>query len=94
MRPIAFAALLSATLAASSLLAPALAQTVTAAHPALMVETADMTVRDGSDAGPIQPGMPGQAEDVNSLTDLPRIATHAPSVLGRPVSASQIGDSQ
>jgi hypothetical protein len=94
MRPIAFAALIAASLAVSGLATSGLAQTVASAHPALMVETADMTVRDGSDAGPIQPVAAGQAEDANSVADLPRIATHAPTPLGRPVPASQIGDSQ
>ena len=53
-----------------------------------------MTVRDGSDAAPIQPAMPGQ--DANSVSDLPRIATHAPTPLGRPVPAadSTAGNSQ
>ena len=92
MRPIAFAALISAGLAVSSLATPCLGQTATAAHPTLMVETADMTVRDGSDAGPVQTAMPGQ--DANSVNDLPRIATHAPTPLGRPVPDSQTADSQ
>jgi hypothetical protein len=94
MRPIAFAALIAASLAVSGLATPGSAQTMAASHPSLRVETADMTVRDGSDAGPIQPVGAGQAEDANSLADLPRIATHAPTPLGRPVPASQIGDSQ
>ena len=93
MRPIAFAALISASLAVFGLATPCLGQTAMAAHPSLMVETADTTVRDGSDAGPIQTAMPGQAEDAN-VSDLPRIATHAPTPLGRPLPASQIADSQ
>ena len=92
MRPIAFAALIAASLAVSSLATPGLAQTMAASHPSLRVETADTTVRDGSDAGPLQTAMPGQ--DANSVSDLPRIATHAPTPLGLPVPASQIVDSQ
>jgi hypothetical protein len=94
MRPIAFAALIAASLAVSSLATPGLAQTMAASHPSLRVETADMTVRDGSDAGPIQPVAAGQADDAGNATDLPRIAIHAPTPLGRPVPASQIADSQ
>ena len=94
MRPIAIAALIAASLAVSSLAAPCLGQTMAVSHPSLRVETADMTVRDGSDAGPSQTAMPGQAEDASSVADLPRIATHAPTPLGRPVPASQIVDSQ
>lgn len=91
MRPTAFAALIAASLAVSGLAAPAQAQTATA-HSRLMVETADTTVHDGSDAGPIQTALPGQ--DAGSVSDLPRIATHAPTPLGRPVPASQIVDPQ
>ena len=94
MRPIAFAALIAASLAVSSLATPGLAQTMAASHPSLRVETADMTVRDGSDAGPIQPVAAGQADDAGNATELPRIAIHAPKPLGRPVPASQIADSQ
>jgi hypothetical protein len=94
MRPIAFAALIAASLAVSALATPCLGQTVTEAHPALMTEAVDTTVRDGSDAGPLQTAMPGQAEDASSVSNLPRIATHAPTPLGRPVPASQIADSQ
>ena len=94
MRPIAFAALISASLAVFGLATPCLGQPRTAAHPTLMVETADNTVRDGSDAGPIQTGVPDQ--DAGSVSDLPRIATHAPTPLGRPVPAAELtaGDSQ
>jgi hypothetical protein len=94
MRPIAFAALIAASLAVSALATPCLGQTATEAHPALMTDAVDTTVRDGSDAGPVQTSMPGQAEDASSVSDLPRIATHAPTPLGRPVPASQIIDSQ
>jgi len=94
MRPIAFAALMAASLAVSSLVTPGLAQTMAASHPSLRVETADMTVRDGSDAGPIQPVAAGQADDGGSVSDLPRIATHAPTPLGRPLPDSQIAVSQ
>jgi hypothetical protein len=93
MRPITFAALIAASLAVSALATPCLGQTVTAAHSALMAEVADTTVRDGSDAGPLQTAMPGQAGNA-SVSDLPRIATHAPTPLGRPVPASEIVDSQ
>ena len=66
------------------------------AHPGLMIQTADLTVRDGSDAGPRQSAMPGQADDANNAADLPRIATHAPTRLGLPVPAtdSAMADSQ
>jgi hypothetical protein len=94
MRPITFAALIAASLAVSALATPGLAQTMAASHPSLRVETADTTVRDGSDAGPLQTAMPGQVEDASNVADLPRIATHAPTPLGRPVPASQIADSQ
>jgi len=95
MRPIAFIALISASLAVFGLATPCLGQTMASARPALMAE-ANLTVRDGSDAGPAQSGMPGQADDASSVTDLPRIATHAPTPLGRPVPAvdSAVGDSQ
>ena len=53
-----------------------------------MAEATNLTVRDGSDAGPTQTGMPGQADDASSVSDLPRIATHAPTPLGRPVPAA------
>lgn len=87
MRQIALAAaFIVAT--ASSLTHPALAQTMASAHPGLMVQTADLTVRDGSDAGPRQSAMPGQADDANNTADLPRIATHAPTRLGLPVPAA------
>jgi hypothetical protein len=92
MRPIAFAALIAASLAVSSLATAGLAQTMAASHPSLRVETADTTVRDGSDAGPLQTAIPSQ--DAGSVSDLPRIATHAPTPLGRPVPASQIVDPQ
>ena len=92
MRPIAFAALIAASLAVSSLATPCLAQT--AAHPALMTEAVDTTVRDGNDAGPLRTARPGQPEDANSVSDLSRIATHAPTPLGRPVPDSQIAVSQ
>lgn len=99
MRPIAFAALISATLAACGLTTPSLGQTVPAANPVRMAEAAGMTVQDGTDAGPATQPMPPnsiQADDANSLdtaslADLPRIATHAPTPLGRPVPS---GDSQ
>ena len=80
MRPIAFAALIAASLAVSSLATPGLAQTMAASHPSLRVETADMTVRDGSDAGPIQPVAAGQADDAGNATDLPA----SPSMRRRP----------
>jgi hypothetical protein len=92
MRPIAFAALISASLAALALATPGLAQT--ARNPALMADVTNLTVRDGSDAGPIQTALPGQAEDATNVTGLPRIATHAPTPLGRPLPASQIVDLQ
>ena len=95
MRQIALAAaFIVAT--ASSLTHPALAQTMASAHPGLMVQTADLTtVRDGSDAGPRQSAMPGQADDANNIADLPRIATHAPTRLGLPVPAADTSaDSQ
>jgi len=94
MRPIALAALIAASLAVSGLAAPCLGQTMAAATSSLRVKTADLTVRDGSDAGPAQSGMPGQADDAGSVADLPRIATHAPTPLGRPVPDSQTADSQ
>jgi hypothetical protein len=93
MRPITFAALIAASLAVSALATPCLGQTATGPHSALMAEAVDTTVRDGSDAGPLQT-MPGQAEDASNVSDLPRIATHAPTPLGRPVPASEIVDSQ
>jgi len=97
MRPIAFAALISIALAAFGPATPALGQTVTA--PVRPAGAAGMTVRDGSDAGPsTQPVVPdsAQADDANSLdsanlADLPRIATHAPTPLGRPAPS---GDAQ
>ncbi len=92
MRPIAIAALIAASLAVSSLAAPCLGQT--AANHTLVAEATNLTVRDGSDAGPAQSGMPGQADDAGSVADLPRIATHAPTPLGRPVPDSQTADSQ
>lgn len=99
MRPVAFAALISASLAAFSLTTPCLGQTVAAAGPVRVAEAASLTVRDGTDAGPAtQPVVldSAQADDANgldtaSLADLPRIATHAPTPLGRPVAS---GNSQ
>jgi hypothetical protein len=88
MRPIAFAALICC------LATPSLAQTLAVAEPAPTVQAAGLTIKDGSDAGPAtQPVLPdrAEAEDVNNVTDLPRIATHAPTPLGRPVPS---GDSQ
>ena len=93
MRPIAIAALIAASLAVSSLAAPCLGQTMAAAASSLRVQTANLTVRDGSDAGPTQP-VAGQAEDAGNVADLPRIATHAPTRLGLPVPDSQTTDSQ
>ena len=82
MRRIAFAALILTTLTA-----PCLAQS----NPTRLAEAANLTVRDGSNAGPVtQPAIPGsvQAEDASNLADLPRIATHAPAPLGRPIPAA------
>ena len=91
MRLIALTALMSV-----AFVAPSMGQTLASAHPGLMMQTADLTVRDGSDAGPTQTAIPGQAEDTTNLSDLPRIATHAPTRLGLPVPAtdSAIADSQ
>jgi hypothetical protein len=76
-------------------IAPSMAQTMESAHPGLMMQTADLTVRDGSDAGPIQTVSAGQADDANNVADLPRIATHAPRRLGLPVPATDsTADSQ
>jgi hypothetical protein len=94
MRPVAFAALISASLAACCLATPSLGETVAAAGPVRTAEAASLTVRDGSDAGPAtQPVVldSAQADDANGATDLPRIATHAPTPLGRPVAS---GNSQ
>lgn len=84
MRPIAFAALMPAMLAVSSLATPSLGQTVTAAGPVRTAE-ASMTIHDGDDAGPATQPLVldgAQAEDAGNVTDLPRIATHAPTPLG------------
>jgi len=102
MRPVVFATLISASLAACCLATPTLGQTVAAAGPVRSAEAASLTIRDGSDAGPAtQPVVldSAQADDANSLdtailADLPRIATHAPTRLGLPVPDSQTTDSQ
>jgi hypothetical protein len=90
MRPIALAAVIS--LAVFGLATPCLGQT--AANHTLMAEATNLTVRDGSDAGPTQTALPGQADDANNVADLPRIATHAPTRLGLPVADSTSSDSQ
>jgi hypothetical protein len=95
MRLIVLTAVISVAFIAPSLIAPSWGQTMAPARPGLMMQTADLTVRDGSDAGPAQTAVPGQADDASNVTDLPRIATHAPRRLGLPVPAeTTAGDSQ
>ncbi|HEX4118562.1 MAG TPA: hypothetical protein VHX99_07150 [Rhizomicrobium sp.] len=82
MRRIAIAALMLTALAT-----PCLAQS----NPTRLAEAANLTVRDGSDAGPVsRPVLPDgvQVEDATNLADLPRIATHAPTPLGRAIPAA------
>jgi hypothetical protein len=87
MRLITLAALLSVVL-----ITPCLGQSMAANQPASISKT-NMTVTDGSDAGnPVQPavleGVSGG--DTANLADLPREATHAPTLLGRPVKSGDL----